>query len=74
MEERAFRTASKRCTVNESRNRMLEDLIARKIGLKEIEDSIQKEESKFKGWGNKFSKTRDIPSPLRKNHCYPMEN
>ena len=52
-EARAFRTASKRCTTSELRNRLFEGLISQKIGLKEIEDSVWKEGNKSKG-GNNF--------------------
>ena len=54
MEERTFRTLSKKCAVNEARSRLFEGLMSRKLGLKEIEESVQHEEGKFKG-GNKFN-------------------
>ena len=50
-EERSFRTLSKRCSINESRNRLFKALISRKIGLKELEETVLHEESKFKGGG-----------------------
>ena len=53
MEERTFRTLSKKCAVNEARSRLFEGLMSRKLGLKEIEESVQHEEGKFKG-GNKL--------------------
>ena len=56
-EEKALRRVSKKCVVSEARSRLFEGLKSRKVGLKEIEDSVSREEEKFKG-GNKFNYER----------------
>ena len=56
-EIRAYRNAAKRCTVTEARGRHFQDLLAGNIGLREIEEDVRKESSKFKG-GSQFDKWR----------------
>ena len=50
-EERAYRRSSKKCTRGEIRSRLLEDLIKKKIGLREVEEFVKKERKTFMGGG-----------------------
>ena len=70
-EVRELWTAYKRCTVSEFRSRLLEALIAKNVGLKEIEDFVSKEARKMKGGGGvqykKISKIQDAQSYCEEN-------
>ena len=42
-EERAYRTACKKCIKGESKTRLLEDLVRRRLGLREVEEFIKRD-------------------------------
>ena len=46
-EERAYRRSNKKCTRGEARSRLLEELIAKKTGLREVEEFVIKERKTF---------------------------
>ena len=50
-EERAYRSLYKKCVKGESTNRLLEELIKKRIGLRDVEEFVRRETKTFKGGG-----------------------
>ena len=50
-EERAYRNLYKKCVKGESTNRLLEELIKKRIGLKDVEEFVRREAKTHKGGG-----------------------
>ena len=55
-EERGYRKSAKRCTRGEARSRLIEDLIKKNIGLRDIEEFVKKERKTYLGNKNKTNK------------------
>ena len=50
-EERTYRNSNKKCIKGEYRTRLLEDLLKRRLGLKEVEEFIIRDRKTFHGGG-----------------------
>ena len=50
-EERSYRSSNKKIVKGEARNRLLSDLLKRKIGLREVEEFVLRERKTFQGGG-----------------------
>ena len=48
-EERAYRRSTKKCTRGEMKTRLMEELIRRKIGLRDTEELVKKESETIRG-------------------------
>ena len=55
-EERTYRSSYKKCVRGETRTRLLEDLLKKKLGLREVEEFILRERKTFhKGGEDNFN-------------------
>ena len=59
-EERGYRKSMKRCTKGEARTRLFEELIKKKIGLREVEEFVINERKTSKGELNKRRKVSNF--------------
>ena len=48
-EERVYRRSCRKCTRGETVSRLFEDLIKKKIGVRQVEDFVRQERGTFKG-------------------------
>ena len=57
-EARELRNLSKRCAESEARTKLLKNLVTKGLGLKEVEDFVTRERSRYKGGGMKVQVLR----------------
>ena len=64
-EERAYRTACKKCIKGESKTRLLEDLVRRRLGLREVEEFIKRDRRNYfrDGEENLYTKKKKFERP-----------
>ena len=51
-EDRTLRKSSKKCVKGESKTRLLEALVKKKTGLREVEEFVRRERKTFMGGNN----------------------
>ena len=67
-EERAYRRSAKKCTRGEAKTRLLEDLLRKRLGLREVEEFVKKERKTFMG-GGKEEKFNSRISKHKEERC-----
>ena len=65
-DEREYRTCCKKTATAEARNELLGDLIKKDVGLKELEEFVEKERGKLKGKAKGISVAREMVRKLMK--------